>query len=153
MDFRATIDQAVCEIFSSMLFMEVKALPDAPVANPQQRTLSGMLGFAGNLQGTVIIHLPAPVAVAITNAFLELDLDEVNDEVKDAIGELANMVAGGIKYLLPDQGPDVQLSIPSIISGRGYTCDAAGKAERTAVEFETAAGRFITEILIKKSNI
>lgn len=149
MDYKEIIKQAVGEIFSSMLFLEVTALPEAPASRPDERMLSGMLGFAGNLQGTVFIHLPEAVAIAITNAFLELDLDAVNDEVKDAIGELANMVAGGIKYLLPEQGQDVQLSIPSVVSGRGYTCAAAGKAERHAVEFETAGGRFITELLVK----
>lgn len=149
MDYKGIIDQAVAEIFSTMLFLEVTSLPGEPAAMPDQRMLSGMLGFAGNLQGTVIIHLPEAVAIAITNAFLELDLDEVTDEVKDAIGELANMVAGGIKYLLPEQGQDVQLSIPSVVSGRGYTCEATGKTERFAVEFETAGGRFITELLVK----
>ncbi|APG26787.1 hypothetical protein A7E78_02295 [Syntrophotalea acetylenivorans] len=149
MDYKGIIDQAVGEIFSTMLFLEVKALSSEPVSSSEQRMLSGMIGFAGDLRGTVVIHLPAKVAIAITNAFLELDLDEVNDEVKDAIGELANMVAGGIKYLLPDQDQDVQLSIPSVISGRGYTCEATGKTERFAVEFETVGGRFITELLVK----
>ncbi len=149
MDYKEIINQAVGEIFSTMFFLEVTVLAGEPASRPDQRMLSGMLGFAGNLQGTVIIHLPEEVSIAITNAFLELDLDEVNDEVKDAIGELANMVAGGIKYLLPEQGQDVQLSIPSVISGRGYTCEAPGKTARFAVEFETAGGRFITELLVK----
>lgn len=149
MDYRGIIDQAVGEIFSSMLFLDVTALPEVPTSRFGERMLTGMIGFAGNLRGTVTIHLPVPVAIAITNAFLELDLDEVNDEVKDAIGELANMVAGGIKYLLPEQGQDVQLSVPSVISGRGYTCEATGKTERFAVEFETAGGRFIAELLIR----
>lgn len=149
MDYRGIIDQAVGEIFSSMLFLDVSTLAEAPASRPDERMLTGMIGFAGNLQGTVVIHLPVPVAIAITNAFLELDLDEVNDEVKDAIGELTNMVAGGIKYLLPEQGQDVQLSIPSVVSGRGYTCEATGKTERFAVEFETAAGRFIAELQVR----
>lgn len=149
MDYKGIIDQAVGEIFSTMLFLDVTALSTEPTSSSEQRMLSGMIGFAGTLKGTVIIHLPKAVAIAITNAFLELDLDEVNDEVKDAIGELANMVAGGIKYLLPEQGHDVQLSIPSVISGRGYTCEATGKTERFAVEFETAGGHFVTELLVK----
>ncbi|MCD4688996.1 MAG: chemotaxis protein CheX [Desulfuromonadaceae bacterium] len=149
MDYKGIINQAVGEIFSTMLFLEVAELSSEPIANPDQSMLTGMIGFAGILKGTVNIHLPKAVAIAITNAFLELDLEEVNDEVKDAIGELANMVAGGIKYLLPEQGHDVQLSIPSVISGRGYTCEATGKTERFAVEFETAGGRFITELLVR----
>ena len=149
MDYKEIIGQAVGEIFSSMLFLEVKTLPGTPTSRPDERMITGMVGFAGNLRGTVLIHLPLPVAIAITNAFLELDLDEINDEVKDAIGELGNMVAGGIKYLLPEQGKDLQLSIPSVVSGRGYTCGATGKTERFAVEFETSGGRFIAELLVR----
>lgn len=149
MEYRNIIEQAVAEIFSTMLFLEVTPQTGEPSTINEERMLSGMLGFAGDLQGTVLIHLPATVAIAITNAFLELDLDEVDDEVKDAIGELTNMVAGGIKFLLPEQQRDVQLSIPSVISGKGYTCATTGKALRCATGFETDGGPFVVEFLVK----
>jgi chemotaxis protein CheX len=149
MEFRDHICKAVEEIFASMIFMDVAVLGGESVSLEGESMLSGVIGFAGDLKGTILIHLPAPVAIAITNAFLELDLDEVNSEVKDAIGELANMVAGGFKYQLPDNGQGVQISIPSVISGRGYTCGATGSYSLQVVAFETPAGPFLIELLVK----
>jgi chemotaxis protein CheX len=149
MKFREHICQAVEEIFATMIFLDIAVMEGEPCSLGKEDMLSGVIGFAGDLKGTILIHLPAPVAIAITNAFLELDLDEVNSEVKDAIGELANMVAGGFKYHLPENGQNLQLSIPSVISGRGYTCEATGSFSRLVVPFETPAGSFFTEMLIK----
>jgi chemotaxis protein CheX len=151
MGFRDHICKAVEEIFASMIFMDVAVLDEAPVSLEGETMLSGVIGFAGDLQGTILIHLPVPVAIAITNAFLELDLDEVDSEVKDAIGELANMLAGGFKYHLPATGQGTQLSIPSVISGQGYTCEATGSHSRLVVAFETPAGPFLTELLVKST--
>ncbi len=151
MEFRDHICKAVDEIFSSMIFMDIAVMDEVPASLDGENMLSGMIGFAGDLKGTILIHLPASVAIAITNAFLELDLEEVDSEVKDAIGELANMVAGGFKYHLPDNGQSTQLSIPSVISGRGYTCEATGSYSRLVVAFETPAGPFLTELLIKST--
>lgn len=151
MEFRDHICKAVEEIFASMIFMDVTVLDEMPVSPEGESMLSGVIGFAGDLKGTILIHLPVPVAVAITNAFLELELEEADGEVKDAIGELANMVAGGFKYHLPDNGQGTQLSIPSVISGRGYTCEATGSYSRLVVGFGTPAGPFLTELLVKSA--
>ncbi|MEZ4599477.1 MAG: chemotaxis protein CheX [Syntrophotaleaceae bacterium] len=148
MDYKEIICQAVEEIFSAMIFMDI-APKDGSVDAVEDQMLSGMVGFAGDLKGTVLLHLPEPVALAITNAFLELDLDEINSEVKDAIGELANMVAGGIKYLLPEGSQNIQLSIPSVISGRKYSCGSPGSHDRVLVGFETPAGAFEAELVVR----
>jgi chemotaxis protein CheX len=151
MEFRDHISKAVEEIFASMIFMDVVVEEEVSATLAGESMLSGVIGFAGDLKGTILIHLPAPVAIAVTNAFLELDLDEVNSEVKDAIGELANMVAGGFKYHLPDNGQGTQLSIPSVISGRGYSCEATGSYSRLVVPFQTPAGPFLAELLFKST--
>jgi chemotaxis protein CheX len=148
MDYREIICQAVEEIFSSMIFMDVQ--PTAESTGPGEgQMLSGMIGFAGDLKGTILLHLPEAVALAITNAFLELDLEEIDSEVKDAIGELTNMVAGGIKYHLQGDNQGIQLSIPSVISGKKYSCGTTGSHERVLVAFETPAGAFEAELVVR----
>jgi chemotaxis protein CheX len=149
MDYKDIICRAVEEIFSTMILMDI-APREEPTNSAEGQMLSGMVGFAGDLKGTILLHLPEAVALAITNAFLELDLDEINSEVKDAIGELANMVAGGIKFLLPEDGQSIQLSIPSVISGRKYSCGTPGSHECVRVGFETPAGVFEAELVVRR---
>lgn len=151
MEFKKIIEQVVSEIFSSMVFLDIKSLDGVDPEPMQGSMLSGMIGLAGDLQGTLLIHLPDQAAIAITNAFLGMELSAVDDDVKDAVGELANMVAGGIKYLMPENARDIALAIPSVVRGKGYSCEATGRFERAGVVFELAAGRFIVEVQIKDS--
>ena len=45
--------------------------------------------------------------------------DELSDEdIIDAIGEIANMVMGSVKTRIQDTVPDITISIPSVIQGR-----------------------------------
>jgi chemotaxis protein CheX len=151
MGYKSIIEQAVLDIFSSMVFLDIQ-VPEGVEPAPLQGTMiSGMIGLAGDLQGSVLIHLPDAVAIAITNAFLGLEINSVDEDVKDAIGELTNMVAGGIKFLIPEKTQDVELAIPSVVCGQGYSCEATGRFERTAMLFELASGRFIVELQVKAS--
>jgi chemotaxis protein CheX len=151
MSYKEIIDQAVLEIFSSMLFLEISTLHDVEPAPLEGPMLTGMVGLAGDLQGSVLIHLPEPVAIAITNAFLGLEIDSVDDDVKDAIGEMTNMVAGGVKFLLPENDQDVELAIPSVVRGQGYSCEATGRFQRTTVVFALESGRFMVEMQVKEA--
>lgn len=148
MDFENILKKSVHEIFSSMVMLDIKTLDGKPQVF-EGAMLTGMIGLAGDLQGSILVHMPDSIAIAITNAFLGLDLDAVDDDVKDAVGELANMVAGGIKYLLPAEARDVALSIPSVVCGKGYNCEATGRFDSTAVQFELASGRFTVEVQIR----
>ena len=45
-------------------------------------------------------------------------------EVKDAIGEVSNMIAGNVKTKLTAQYGDMHLSIPIVIAGEGLSITA-----------------------------
>lgn len=152
MEYKDIIKEAVVDIFSSMVLLDIAVLEGSASGAIEGPMLSGMIGLAGDLQGTVLIHLPAPVAIDITNAFLGLEIDTVDDDVKDAIGELANMVAGGVKFLLPEKDQDIELAIPSVVCGQSYSCEATGRFERTSVLFELGSGRFVVEVQVKAAS-
>ncbi|MCW9050453.1 MAG: chemotaxis protein CheX [Deltaproteobacteria bacterium] len=42
------------------------------------------------------IHCPEAVGLTRAGSMLGIELDEINADVKDALGEIANMVAGGV---------------------------------------------------------
>ena len=54
----------------------------------------------------------------------------IDDDVRDVMGELANMVAGNLKSLLPR---GVDLSMPSVVEGSDYALRVCGvnAVERT----------------------
>jgi chemotaxis protein CheX len=65
---------------------------------------------------------------------------EVNDDVRDTMGELANMLGGNLKSVLPR---GVVLSMPSVVEGSDYSlrvCGGHAVVERVA--YRSPAGVF-----------
>lgn len=152
MDPAPNIADATVEIFQTMLMMDVT--PDLPLSERTRSyncSVSGMVGMAGSYRGMVAIHAPDSVAMAITSSFLGLEVEEINGDVKDAFGELANMLAGNIKMMLSSGGRDIQLSIPSTICGQEYHIDWPPGSDGVMVPFATTAGNFLVELRLQKS--
>ncbi|OQY19114.1 MAG: hypothetical protein B6I36_05160 [Desulfobacteraceae bacterium 4572_35.1] len=114
-----------------------------------QKSISGMLGFAGDLQGMLTIHCPQHVAFAITESLLGVSVEEVDEEVKDTIGELANMILGGIKDGFVEHGVDINLAIPTVLAGRSYKISGMDDASWTTVPFYLDEGEFLVELKLK----
>ena len=95
------------------------------------------------------IHCPEDVAFAITSSLLGVDVDEVDADVKDTIGEMANMVLGGIKDGFTEQGIEINLAVPTILAGRSYRVSGMDDAMWTTVPFYLDEGEFLVELKLK----
>lgn len=150
MNHRAIIIDATTEIFSSMIMLEAIPQPEQSAEEPVLCcSVSGMVGMAGLYKGMLAIHAPTEVALAITGSFLGLEVSEVGEDVRDAIGELANMLGGSVKHLLSDLGADIKLSIPSTICGTEYRVDCGSRGRSQIVPFAIPAGTFLVELQIE----
>lgn len=80
--------------------------------------ITSCVSLAGEWQGSVLVHCNEEAAYALTAALFMLEPHEVTaDEVADAIGEVANIIGGNLKGLLPEP---TTLSIPAVTSGESY---------------------------------
>lgn len=87
---------------------------------------TGTVRMSGAWEGAVTIACSHDLARAAAVALFSLDSSEPSDEeVRDALGELANVVGGNIKALLP--GP-TNVSLPRVDSSGGVpsALDAEG---------------------------
>lgn len=151
METRERLVAAAVDIFTSMVMMEITAKEERP-AEPAmlEDSISGLVGLAGTHKGCLAIHLPNRVAIAITSNFLGMEVDEVNGDVEDAVGELANMMGGDIKAYLSENGRDIELSLPTTIAGHAYEFQTNRDAERVIVPFVCDAGEFSIELQLEK---
>jgi chemotaxis protein CheX len=141
------IVEATQEVFTTMLMEEVSA--GAPLETRNERftdSISSIVGMAGANKGAVAVHSPVNVACRITELFLGMEVESLDDDVKDAMGELANMITGNVKGKLEEQGQDIRLSIPTTVDGDNYTVECPGKHEGTIVPFSFQDCRFLVEI-------
>jgi chemotaxis protein CheX len=150
-DISDKIIESAKEIFSTMVMMEVAVNGDNMTDSvPMVESISGVIGLAGTHKGVLAIHIPNKVAMAITSSFLGMDVDEMNEDVADAVGELANMLGGNVKAILSENGRDIDLSLPSTINGKQYDFQPTNEVERVIIPFRCDAGEFAIDFQLEK---
>lgn len=141
------------DVFSTMVMMEPSE--DLPLREPIHRfkcSITGMVGFAGTYSGVISIHCPVALAMKITSSMLGMECEEVNDDLNDAIGEIANMLGGGVKLVLSKGGLDVKLSIPTVISGEDYTVNSLSDNNCVVIPFNLDGDKFLVGLTLKKQD-
>lgn len=147
MEFAKKITETTEEIFNTMVFMEISA--DAPLDQGKQALgchISAMIGLTGGFSAMLGIHCPEAVGLAIAGAMLGMEIEEIDADVKDALGEIANMVAGGLKEKFAIENIELELAIPTAISGRSYTITSSTRSNRVIIPFRVEQGQFFIEI-------
>jgi len=74
---------------------------------------------------------------------------ELNDEVKDAVGELTNMISGDSRRRLQEIGYTFQGAIPSVVSGPGHEVKHVTSGPILSIPFGTPSGNFTVEVCFK----
>lgn len=147
MELEQFLIDATMDVFNAMVFIEV-----APEVSGNDEDLAvdanliSCIGLAGDLKGLVALHCPAAVAMDITGAMLDMDIGELGEDCKDAIGEIANMVAGGLKTAVNASGRNIELAIPVTVVGSSFRTSGLAGAARVFVPFATPSGRFGVEL-------
>lgn len=145
------IIESAIEIFTGMVMMEVSVAGEPLLEMvPLKQSITGMVGLAGIHRGVLAVHFPKQVALDVTGSFLGMEVEEINADVQDAIGEIANMLGGNLKTILSDRGKDIQLSLPSTISGDEYSFTSHADVDQIILPFQAPAGVFYVEVELER---
>jgi chemotaxis protein CheX len=114
------------EIFSTMIPMEIK--PETSFYQ-NESTIStdviSLVSFTGEHSGIVAIFCSKEIALRITSNMLGIETTEFNQDTKDAIGEVTNMIAGSLKNRVLDTFGEMHLSVPIVIAGADLTISSS----------------------------
>jgi chemotaxis protein CheX len=151
-EMRDSIKSGVSEVFKTMLSLEVK-----PVAvlnewhAPNEPLVAGSVGFTGDANGVVYLHVTAAFARTLASRMLGLPEAELggDDMVNDVVGELSNMVVGCAKSRLCDAGAPCVLTIPSIVRGHDFSIETACRCNRSLLGFRCGVDHMVVELLME----
>lgn len=161
---REYINRAVTDVFKTMIGREPTFCPEPEIvqsrklltSEPHRPQVVGTVGFIGECNGLIYLHLDLAFAKVCTCHLLgmtEAELDEAGDEViNDAIGELTNMTVGSFKNGLCDAGHPCKLTIPSILRGTNFSIEPISSAVRHVYYFDCAEHRVVADILMKNDD-
>ena len=126
------LELAAREVFEIMLGckLETQTAP-APVSGD----FTAMVGLAGQVCGLLTLHCSAHSAALMASRMLGAEVKESDPQMWDAIGEIANMIAGNFKNKLTGMGDRCVLSVPTVIIGRDFALFSLAKGEHYEVTF------------------
>lgn len=138
------------DVFETMLSMKAVLQPSGTVPVFDER-VTGCVAFAGDhINGAVYLHLGTPFATQIAATMLGLETGDLGDaEVNDVVGEVTNMLTGGLKSWLCDSGAECAVSTPAIIRGSSFVIEAVPEVEREWLIFTSDQNRIVVEIHVK----
>ncbi len=135
------------DVFTTMLMVELKAgEPIEGKGGDIQANITSMLGLGKDIRGMLAVHCPANVAKDITGTFLGMEIEELDEDVTDAIGEIANMIAGNLKISFQENGQAIELAIPTTVVGDSFCTSGMFGATRVAVPFTMNGSTFLIEL-------
>ena len=113
------LDASVEEVFQLMLGVECRRDPTPFTVEPE--SVTAVVGFGGLLSGACVFRTGGAAALKMAARMTGMDFSEIDDIVKDGIGEICNMLAGAWKGKVPDLAANCGLSVPAVITGSNYT--------------------------------
>jgi chemotaxis protein CheX len=125
------------EVFATMIPMEIKT--DGSFYQKEDMIATdviSLVSFTGEHSGVIAVFGSKEIALKITSNMLGIEVSKIDQDVKDAMGELTNMIAGTIKNKVFETFGAMHLSVPIVIAGADLSISSTSK-EKNDVTFST----------------
>lgn len=139
---------SVRSVFTTMV--KVKTEVERPKLKTQPAPsydVSSIIGFSGHIVGSVVVSFQREAAESLATAFAGTPLKLTDADFPDAIGELANMIAGGAKTQL---GALASITVPNVVIGSGHVIARLSDVPCIVIPCTTQVGNFAVEVNIKQ---
>ncbi len=139
------------EVFATMLGIEINAgdtLAESSEAIAPTSGLVALVGLAGTWSGTGSVSCTGQFACQMASQLLMSQYDSLNEDVLDAMGEVANMIIGNVKTHLEEKIGPMGLSTPTVIYGRNFQTRSARVHKWTIVPFSSGEERLYVQLCL-----
>jgi len=113
------LESASHEVFHTMLKADLEPGQREPI---EGNGFTAMVGLAGGLRGVLLLHCGQASAEEVAVCMLGgAPYEYATEHAWDALGEMANMIAGSFKNNIHGLANACMLSVPTVIAGADYT--------------------------------
>ena len=107
--------------------------------------VSAIVGITGDKSGSISVTFTKQCAIGLVRGMLGDDVQDIMQDVKDAVGEITNMISGQARGGLGELGMNFQGSTPTVIMGDNHSISHITKGPIMAIPFTSNAGEFTVE--------
>ncbi len=136
-------------VFETMFQMPLECgTPSIKTEASASYDVSAIIGFAGEVEGSVVLSFPEAIARRVVTLFVGSEVTS-KEELSDAVGELVNMIAGGAKAQFTSK--KVNISCPSVVIGPGHIVHGKKDMVTVMIPATCDCGQFSIEIAMRPS--
>ncbi|MEA2102919.1 MAG: chemotaxis protein CheX [Thermodesulfobacteriota bacterium] len=142
--------EATVNVLETMAFTKSSSgKPYLKKDNVAKGDVSGVIGLTGEATGAVSVSFTAPCILGLVSSMFGETIAEMDDEVKDAVGEITNMISGQARQKLEGMGKSLKAAIPTVITGKDHTITHITNNPIVAIPFTTDSGEFTIEVYLE----
>ncbi|MDA7949919.1 MAG: chemotaxis protein CheX [Pirellulaceae bacterium] len=121
----------------SMCNISAKLAGVATVPTGEPGLITGMIGVHGKVSGFVTVNIPERMAIRSVEGLLQDNYGQLTSQVVDGVGEITNIIVGGIKSALAGSSWGFShITVPSVIVGQKYNIAFSRGVDFLCVTFE-----------------
>ena len=131
----------------------IKARPGEPYLKKEKVAkgeVTGLIGLTGEVGGTLSVSFTEKSILSVVSNMFGEEMKEINEEIKDAVGEITNIISGQARQKLEESGRSLKAAIPTVITGKNHTITHITPYPVFAVEFSTNNGEFTIEVCFEE---
>ncbi len=141
---------AVITVLGTMAKVKTKAgAPFVKKNNTACGDVTGVIGLSGQRSGSISITFSRACVLAVVSNMLNESVTEMNKDIRDAVGELTNMVSGQARQGLQKLGLTIEAGIPTVIMGENHSITHLSKNPIVAIPFTTPQGELTLEVSLE----
>lgn len=130
MSLESDVESIAYAIWESLLGLPIEVHEGGGLGEDARVTC--LVHLDGAFQGAVMIQCPETLGSLLTAAMLQTDGTPNTADMTDALGEIANVLAGNIKALLAQPS---SISLPAVAFGPSYEIGVVGATAIAGVSF------------------
>ena len=112
--------------------------------------VSGVIGLTGEVSGTLSVSFTETSILSLVSNMFGEEMKEMDEEIKDAVGEITNIISGQARQKLEESGRSMRAAIPTVITGKNHTITHITTFPVFAVDFSTDNGGFTIEVCFEE---
>ena len=140
---------ALVTILETYSVGEIKACkPFAKKTTGSFGDISGILKLSGEFDGSVAVTFLADCILGVVSNMFGEEMTEVNDEIKDAVGEMVNMMAGQVNTKMTEMGKTLKAELNTVTMGKDHTIEHISGHPVIIMPYKSNAGNFVLEVCL-----
>lgn len=153
-DIKTSVSESVIDLFDTMLSMKVELYETGSEKGLDGFRMTGSLSLAGDVMGTLAVQVSDAFSRLMTAGMLGIEIEEIEseEEVKDVIREVCNIIGGSLKAAFNDIGLASDMSTPAITLGNDFVIETLNMERYELFAFQYLEHKFFIEVCIKAAD-